>query len=127
MSGRLVSEKRTARQVQPPSAKDGCASLMQAYECATPDRARPFNPYRGGGALPLPGRPVLDEAPALAPLHSLGCRVRVPARLPLLRLFLMRTRGEGRGAHVRESPPHPPHPCRASHTASFREQKTAVS
>src|SRR5256885_576438 len=41
MSGRLVSEKRTARQVQPPAAKDGCASLMQAYERATPDRARP--------------------------------------------------------------------------------------
>src|SRR2546421_3297700 len=89
MSGRLVSEKRTARQVQPPSAKDGCASLMQAYERATPDRARPFNPYRGRVPRALvsgaAAQAILHECLAVGALQALAPGVRA-AGLHLLLL-----------------------------------------
>src|ERR1700726_549 len=105
MSGRLVSEKRTARQVQPPSAKDGCASLIEA--CRQPAAAN-----AGVGQRPTLESakrrrlgPLVSRAAAEATLHeclaaralqALGGRVRV-AGLHFFLLAVARRGGRARG------------------------------
>src|SRR5256884_1399514 len=81
----------------------------------------------GGGGRALLGQAALQEGPALGALQSLGCRVRVAARHPLLLAVLMRSLGDGLSGHDRECRTHRHQPCRASHIDSFREQETAVS
>src|ERR1700719_2011240 len=105
MSGRLVSEKRTARQVQPPSAKDVCASLMEA--CRQPAAAnagagqRPTLESAKRRRLgPLVSRAAaaaeatLHECLAVGALQPLGRRVRV-AGLHFLLLTVARRGGRG--------------------------------
>src|SRR6202035_5334338 len=128
MSGRLVSEKRTARQVQTPSAKDGCASLMEA--CRQPAAAN-----AGAGQRPTLESakrrrlgPLVSRAAAEATLHEclavgalqcLGLRVRVAARHLLLLAVLMRCLGDGLTGHNRQRRTHRHQPCRASHSDSL--------
>src|SRR2546430_15138461 len=95
MGGVLASEKRTARQVQPPSAKNGAGSLTLSAEIrrhrwlAVRARAR-SRCRRVRRALLVScaaAQAALHERLALGTLQSLGLGVRVAA-LHLLRLAI---------------------------------------
>src|SRR5205823_2158453 len=81
----------------------------------------------GGGGRALLGQAALHEGPALGALQSLGCRVRVAARHPLLLAVLVRSLGDGLSGPDRECRTHRHQPCRVSHIDSFREQETQIS
>src|ERR1700686_632801 len=91
MSGRLVSEKRTARQVQPPSARDDCASLMQAGSPALDPGAPASCP---GALVRAAAQAILHECLAVSALQSLGLGVRV-AGLHFFLLAVARRGGRG--------------------------------
>src|ERR1700687_5450444 len=67
MSGRLLSEKRPARQVQPPSARNGCASLNPGAPASCP----------GALVSRAAAQAILHECLAVSALQSLGLGVRV--------------------------------------------------
>src|ERR1700687_1869044 len=112
MSGRLLSEKRPARQVQPPSARNGCASLNPGAPASCP----------GALVSRAAAQAILHECLAVSALQSLGLGGRVAARHLLLLAVLMRSLGDGLTGHNRERRTYRHQPCRASHTDSFREQ-----